>query len=122
MKRDMDLVRKITLAAEQLPPRKWLESVEGIDPAVFAEHARWMKQAGLVEATITDYLEGTTNAAIKRLTWDGCNFADEIRSDTLWKKAKETVLKPSASFTFSILREWLKTEITQGLPTLRGSA
>jgi hypothetical protein len=122
MKRDMDLVRRIVLAAEDLPAGEWLEELDGVDPMVFSSHAKWMQEAGIVEATISEYLEGGAAVAIKRLTWDGCNFADEIRSDTLWKKAKETVLKPTTSFTFSILREWLKTEITQGLPTLRGGA
>ncbi|MCX5592852.1 DUF2513 domain-containing protein [Alcaligenes endophyticus] len=122
MKRDMDLIRKITLATEQLPPNEWLEGIEGIEDAIFAGHARWMKEARLVEASIEEYLDGSTSTAIKRLTWDGCNFADEIRSDTLWKKAKENVLKPSMSFSFSVLREWLKAEITQGLPSIRGGA
>lgn len=58
---------------------------------------------------------------IKRLTWNGCNFADEIRNETLQNKAKEHVLKPNTSFSFSILKEWLKAEISQGLPTRRGS-
>ncbi len=30
------------------------------------------------------------------------------------------VLKPAGSWTFDVLKEWLKAEITQGLPTLRG--
>jgi len=55
---------------------------------------------------------------IVRLTWEGCDFADAVRSDTLWKKAKEMVIKPTASFTFGLLKDWLKSEIAQGLPTL----
>lgn len=33
-------------------------------------------------------------------------------------RRKSNVIKPTASFTFDVLRDWLKTEITQGLPTL----
>lgn len=41
---------------------------------------------------------------------------DLIRS--MWAKAKSKVLIPSASWTFAVLVEWLKTEITQGLPKI----
>lgn len=78
-----------------------------------------MKEAGLVDAVIQEYMGGDTLAIVRRLTWDGCEFADAIRSDTLWKKAKDNVMKPSMSFTFDVLKDWLKSEITQGLPTLR---
>ncbi len=50
----------------------------------------------------------------------GCDFLDAARSDTLWAKAKTSVIKPSASWTFDLLKEWLKAEISSGLPTLRG--
>jgi len=59
---------------------------------------------------------------VERLTWAGCEFADAVRSDTLWAKAKKEVIKPGISFTFDILKEWLKAEITQGFPTLRALA
>lgn len=120
MKRDMDLVRRIVLAATELSPGDWLVEIDGVDSAVFAEHVQLMEEAGLVDATITGYFAGGTSAAVRRLTWDGQEFADQIRSDTLWQKAKENVIKPSASFSFSLLREWLKSELSKGLPTLGG--
>lgn len=78
-----------------------------------------MEEAGLVKAVITEFLDGTISANVIRLTWDGCEFVDSVRSDTVWNKAKETIIKPAGSFTFSILRDWLRTEIQQGLPSLR---
>jgi hypothetical protein len=41
-----------------------------------------------------------------------------MRDDTIWKKAKEQVLKPGASWSFEILKEWAKHELKQkfGLP------
>ncbi|MDG2617731.1 DUF2513 domain-containing protein [Thermoleptolyngbya sichuanensis XZ-Cy5] len=61
-------------------------------------------------------------ASIGRLTWQGCEFADAVADDRLWNKAKENVLKPGISFTFDVLKEWLKAEISQGLPALRALA
>lgn len=118
MKRDMDLIRRIVLAAEEITEPDWLEGLDNVDDLSFSAHARWLGEAGIADAIDIGGMD--SQYIVKRLTWDGCNFADEIRSDDIWKKAKTDVLKPTMSFTFSVLREWLKTEIQQGLPTLRG--
>ncbi|MDR0216198.1 MAG: DUF2513 domain-containing protein [Comamonas sp.] len=122
MKRDMDLVRRIALEVESLEFDFVLTDLEeqGVDAATFGIHAIWMKEAGLITARIQEYSSGgPPGVEISRLTWAGCEFVDSIRDDTLWKKAKANVLKPGMSFTFDVLKEWLKTEITQGLPTIR---
>ncbi|WP_349682173.1 DUF2513 domain-containing protein [Comamonas sp. UBA7528] len=115
----MDLIRRIALEVESQDVGEDLSGIDGVEEEVFALHVMWMKEAGLVDAVIQEYMGGETLALVRRLTWDGCEFADAIRSDTLWKKAKDNVMKPSMSFTFDVLKDWLKTEITQGLPTIR---
>lgn len=122
MKRDMDLVRRILLEVADMEWGYALGSMEdeGIDAATFGMHVIWLKEAGLVTAAIQEYQSGEPpRVLISRLTWAGCEFVDAIRDDTLWNKAKANVLKPGMSFTFDVLKEWLKTEIAQGLPTLR---
>lgn len=121
MKRDMDLIRKILLATADLPYGEQLTSLEGVDEEAFVMHVIWLSEAGLVKATAKDGVgpSEARYAFVFRLTWAGCEFTDAIRDDTLWNKAKANVLKPGMSFTFDVLKEWLKTEITQGLPTLR---
>lgn len=117
MKRDMDVIRKIVLAVSDAP--SFVNSVEGVSKEDFAAHAQLLEEAGLIRAAI----QGQGNrvaevAVIYRLTWDGQDFADSITDDTLWKKAKENVFKPSASWTFGVLREYLKMEITRLIPGL----
>lgn len=120
MNRDMDLIRRIVLATSDLAPRQELSCLDGVTPEEFAAHAVWLEEAGLIKARITTFISGEPpDVEIERLTWDGCEFADSVRSETLWKKAKEQVIKPSASFSFGVLRDWLKAEIQQGFPTLR---
>lgn len=119
MKRDMDLIRRIAFAAEELPMDETLDGLDGVEQDVFSLHVIWMKEAGLVHAAVNEYMDESAVAFVFRLTWSGCEFADAVRSDTLWKKAKDNVMKPSMSFTFDVLKDWLKTEITQGLPTIR---
>jgi hypothetical protein len=116
----MDLIRRIALAVADMQHGEILSDLDDVDERDFFLHASWMEEAGLVKASIHGYLEGGGSVAISRLTWDGCEFVDAVRSDTLWKKAKTEVLKPAGSFTFGILREWLKKEIAEGFPILRG--
>ncbi len=119
MKRDMDIIRQIAFATELLDAGESLDTLEGISEEIFSAHVEWMKDAGLVDAHVLKVTSGVYGAMVLRLTWEGCDFIDAARSDTLWAKAKETVLRPSASWTFDILKEWLKSEIANGLPTLR---
>ncbi len=122
MKRDMDLIRRIALEVEEMEFGYVLTSMEdkGVEEAAFAMHVVWMKEAGLIAAFVQTYESGEPpSVRVQRLTWAGCEFVDAIRDDTLWNKAKANVLKPGMSFTFDVLKEWLKTEITQGLPTIR---
>lgn len=122
MKRDMDLIRTIVLAATDLPTDQAMRGLAGVPEAEFAAHVQWMHEAGLVHAALSpkDSLKPATRAMVWRLTWAGCEFADAVRSDTLWNKAKERVMKPSTSFTFDVLKDWLKAEMLQGFPTVRG--
>lgn len=121
MKRDMDLIRQIVLATADMKYGEVLSALPNTAPEAFATHVAWMHEAGLVKATYEEGEGGSaaTYAFVFRLTWAGCEFADAVRSDTLWNKAKGNILKPGISYTFDVLKDWLKSEITQGLPTIR---
>lgn len=121
MKRDMDLIRRIVLETAALPYGMALNGLDKVTPEEFVTHAIWLQEAGLIRAN-TQAGSGSYAmfANVTGLTWNGCEFADAITSDTVWAKAKEHVLKPGMSFTFDVLKDWLKTEITQGFPTIRG--
>jgi hypothetical protein len=116
MKRDMDIIRRIVLAArdEAAPVR----GLEGVDADVFAEHVRLLEEAGLVGASVRVVQQRADVALVWRLTWSGHEFADAISSDTLWNKAKDNVIKPAGSWTFGVLLDYLKSEISRGIPSL----
>ena len=40
-----------------------------------------------------------------------------FHAKSLWRKAKDNVLKPAGSWTFGVLLEYLKSEITGRLPS-----
>ena len=120
MKRDMDLIRRIAIEVEAMPPRQALTGLEEVDPFEFAFHAQLMLEAGLISGEIHEYISDDPPAVfVRRLTWEGCAFVDSVRDQTLWNKAKSTVLAPAASFTFGLLKDWVREEIKQGFPTLK---
>lgn len=121
MKRDMDIVRKIAIETEKLDAIESLHGLEGVAPAVFSFHVIWMDEAGLLKAVKQEHIsQDPPKARALRLTWEGCDFLDSVRDKTLWEKARQDIIKPSASFTFGILKDWLRAEIRNGFPTLRG--
>ena len=120
MKRNMDVVRKIVLALRESDEP--IDHVDGIEEAQYLMHAELLIEAGLAEGEPVRYLENASSypsaVTLTRLTWQGQDFADAIDDDTLWTKAKVKVIKPGASWTFSLLLEWLKAEARTrlGLP------
>ncbi|WP_211343704.1 DUF2513 domain-containing protein [Neptunomonas concharum] len=115
----MDKVRKIILAVRDAEGPLNGKSIEGVTEAEFAMHAQLLDEAGLIQAALQG--EGkrvAQSAVIFRLTWQGHDFADSIVDETLWNKAKEHVINPTASWTFSILKEYLKAEIRSRIPGL----
>ena len=110
MKRDMDVVRSLLQQIEAT--KEGYTFVRGID----AHHAAILIDAGLIHGHLhRSDAHGVMSANIERLTWSGHDFLDSMRDDTLWKKAKERVLVPGVSWTFDILKEWLKFEAKKKL-------
>jgi hypothetical protein len=121
VQRDMDLIRKILLALRD--SAGVLNKLEGVDELAYRYHANLLLEAGLAVGTASKEVVGTGapgHVMLFRLTWAGHDFADSVASDTIWKKAKDTVLKPSASWTFEILKEYLKSEIQRHIPGFEG--
>ncbi len=117
MERDMDLIRRIVMAVRE--SQKVVSGLEGVPREQFAEHAQLLVEAGLVNANVLDgHKKPSGPASIYRLTWAGHNFADSINEDKLWQKAKDNIMKPAASWTFGILLEYLKVEISRKISVI----
>jgi hypothetical protein len=112
MKRDMSLIRKILLwAIEQ--PQGYLTANPTLDDysdEQIAYHVWLMQQAGLVYAIERkSFGLSSPHAIISSVTWEGHDFADSAKNDALWKKAVSIVLNEGQSFTFDLLKSWLKS-------------
>ncbi len=119
MKRDFDLIRRIMTDIEAMPAGekyKHVNPAAGYDSATVYAHVDLLLKAGLVEGDVTRDPGGAISGMrITGLTWSGHDFLDAAKDDTIWNKAKESVLKPGASITFGLLLEWLKAEAKQKL-------
>lgn len=105
MKRDMDLVRAILLEVEKQPDDGGVfdVAVPGHSDAEIYAHVRLLDEAGLIEAIDLSTMDGTRWKP-KRLTWFGHEFLDAYRSETIWNRGKELVLKAGGGLTLEGLK------------------
>lgn len=111
MKRDMDLIRKMIFAIEECPHGYADKSIniEGYDGETLAYHAYLLMQAGLAKgAEITSMGSKGPEAMLSSLTWEGHEFADAARSETLWNSAKENIKTTAGAVSMAVLVEYLK--------------
>ena len=107
MKRDMDLIRTILLAVEGADERI-LDAGELASDSwsrvTVARHMELLINAGLAEGDVSEYIGGGVDAFISKLTWNGHDFLDAIRSDSVWEKTKATVAETVGSASFEVIK------------------
>ena len=108
MKRDMDLVRQILFEIERLCPSEAgrLETIEieNYDRFTIYYHLALLKEAGLVEVEEVKTMNMQNEFYPTRLTWEGHDFLDAARNDTLWKKAKAFMAEKGVGVSFDVLK------------------
>lgn len=115
MKRDMDLIRKILRKIRDHEDPYGLDcipEIEGYSKKEISYNIGILKDADLLTARPSVEMRAKyENYFGINLTWEGHDFIDAAEDETIWKNAKKTVIRPGASFTFDILKEWLKSEV-----------
>jgi DNA-binding HxlR family transcriptional regulator len=109
MKRDMDLIRKVLMTVEEQPlDYGGLElSIDGYDRETIAEHVRMLAKSGYIEATDVSTMDRGTDWRPKRLTWQGHDFLEAARNDTIWSKAKAKITELGVGFSMEITKATL---------------
>ncbi len=118
MKRDLDLIRKLVLAVEDLPTGTALEDfeLEGYTPEQIGYHSYLAVDAGLAKGIdVQSQADTSPNWQILHLTSAGHDFAAAARSETTWNKAKELVVSKGGSATLEVVKQVLVAVIKQGL-------
>lgn len=100
MKRDMDLIRDLMLRVEAgdrtHPP--------GVDEAVVLYHKNLLLEARLASGNAIRGNDRIQVVALSGLTWEGHELLDNIRSDSVWSKAKEKVAESLPSASMDVLK------------------
>jgi hypothetical protein len=114
MKRDMDLIREILRTVEACEDTYGINSpiIEGHSENQIAYHLRLLVDGGLIEAKdVAGGFQQEDEYIGINLTWNGQDFLNAARDDSLWKKAKESIIDSGVGFTVQSLLAWLKAQV-----------
>lgn len=75
------------------------DDLDGIESAFAGYHMWLLIDAGLVKGSCLDTGHGKV-CRLRCLTWEGCEFLDNIRKDATWEKIKETAQQKGLELTF----------------------
>ena len=94
--------------------------IEGHDTTTIQYHIDLMYEAGFpsCETVSSSTSDRLIYALPFRLTWQGHEFLDAARSDTIWKKARETLANEALTVSFEDLYKLLSRLGAEHLPGL----
>lgn len=121
MERDFDLIRRILQDVEKAPVGEIIGDIDYPDDypkVVVYEHVKLLLDEKFLEGEAMQQNDVVVIVRISRLTWKGHDFLKATQDESIWHKAKASVLKKTASFTSDLLLEWLKAaaKATYGMP------
>jgi hypothetical protein len=105
MKRDMDLCRQILLRVEAMPANGpgGVIDVPGYASEDINYQVKLMAQHNLLEAVDLSG-NGPLEWHVVSMTWDGHDFLDATRNDTIWKKVKTEMKDRGVALTFELTK------------------
>lgn len=107
MKRDMDLVRKILLKIEEQHVSTAILNlkIEGYDLPTVAYHCKILNEAGLLSHYSAQYASNEIYMfQVGGLTWEGNDYLDKVRDDSVWKKTKDVIVEKGLPMVFDTIK------------------
>ena len=114
MQRNWDIIRKILLAVEALPTEdSEINSTEfqDINSESVAYHMRLLLDAGLIVGSCRDAV-GPPLCRARHLTWEGHEFLDKIRNESIWRKIKANARDKGIDLSFTVIKDLAKVLIS----------
>lgn len=108
MKRDMELIRKILfkIEVEYVSTALFNMTIDGYEFNDVAYQCKLLFDAELVDQYKAKYGDNTIYAfTVGGLTWEGHDFLDKIREDTIWNKTKETIRKNGLPIIIDVIKD-----------------
>ena len=114
MKRDMDLCRKILFTIEESEKMVIYNiDIEGYSLEQISYHCKLLNEAMLISDYNAQYSNNSIYAfAVGQLTWEGHDYLDKIRNDTIWVKTKEIITKQGLPMLIDVIKPVAQSIIT----------
>ena len=106
MKRDMELLRQVMLAAEKTnDPYELIDpKVDGHSEAEISYHIALLDDAGLLHGQDRSAI-GIFRWSAGTLTWAGHEFVESVRDDSVWKEALALSAETGSGTVFELLNK-----------------
>lgn len=120
MKRDMELIRKVLLHIEENYVDVVLYNIEidGYEFKTIAYHCKLCYEAGLISDYGNNYASGEIiNFGVSSLTWNGHEFLEKIKDETIWNKTKKVMQEKGIRFTIKAIEQIASKLIDIGIST-----
>ena len=107
MKRDMDLVRKLVLLAEDCPSGQVPNNsnIESYTIEQIQYHNYLLVDSGLAKGIdVTSNCDDLPQWLVLHLTSAGHDFADAARNDSIWNKAKSLVVEKAGAVSIEVMK------------------
>jgi len=108
MKRNWDQIREILIRLEEATTTDdflRLSSFPQERAHEISYHVELLIEAGLINGHMSKTLgRGPHDFFVARLTWNGHEFLDAIRSNTIWQKTKSSFASQGLSMTFDLVK------------------
>lgn len=107
MKRDMDLVRTILFALANSDEPLWSTDLvtDEYSRDVIGYHFLVLDEAGLIVANVKAADNDPYYIAVaSRLTWEGNDFLDAVRDESIWKRVRSTISKITGGASFEVFK------------------
>lgn len=104
----MELCRKILFAIEKqyIDASIYNLKIEGYSPKEVSYNSGLLYEAGLISAYKSQNADDHLYSfAVGHLTWEGHDFLDKIREDTIWNKTKSIIKGKVLPMTLDIIKE-----------------
>lgn len=108
MERNWDTIREILTKFEELDPEKGplqLDDFPEEHAYEYSYHVELLLEAGLIHGEMSKTMGRKAQSFwADRLTWEGHEFLDAIRSDTVWNKTKSRFVEGGLSMTLDLIK------------------
>ena len=108
MKRDMDIIRKVLLAVEEQYVDVAIHDlkVDDADRKTLAYHCKILHEGGYLSDYKAQFAGNEIYSfGVGSLTWEGHEFLDKIRDDSVWTRTKSTIVEKGLPMALDVVKD-----------------